>query len=69
MDLKLIMQLDAEEEMARDSAALREFAKRDLVEVVRCGECDMNTEFGCALLNGLMVSKDFYCANGVRKGE
>ena len=41
----------------------------DMVEVVRCKDCDVphNKWLGCPNLNGLIPPPDFYCARGERK--
>lgn len=41
----------------------------DVVEVVRCKDCDVphNKWIGCRYLNGLIPPPDFYCAYGKRK--
>lgn len=41
----------------------------DVVEVVRCKDCDVphNKWLGCPNLNGLIPPPDFYCAKGIRK--
>lgn len=41
----------------------------DMVEVVRCKDCDVphNRWLGCPNLNGLIPPPDFYCAKGKRK--
>jgi hypothetical protein len=43
--------------------------KADVVEVVRCQDCDVphNKWLGCPNLNGLIPPPDFYCAKGERK--
>ena len=43
--------------------------KPDLVEVVRCKDCDVphNKWLGCPNLNGLIPPPNFYCARGERK--
>ena len=45
--------------------------KADVVEVVRCRDCDVphNKWTGCPNLNGLIPPPDFYCARGVRKEQ
>lgn len=41
----------------------------DVVEVVRCKDCDVphNKWTGCPNLNGLIPPSDFYCAKGTPK--
>lgn len=41
----------------------------DVVEVVRCKDCDVphNKWLGCPNLNGLIPPPDFYCAKGTPK--
>ena len=41
----------------------------DVVEVVRCKDCDVphNRWIGCPNLNGLIPPPDFHCAYGERK--
>lgn len=41
----------------------------DVVEVVRCKDCDVphNRWTGCPNLNGMILPPDFYCAKGERK--
>lgn len=41
----------------------------DVVEVVRCKDCDVprNKWTGCPNLNGMIPPPDFYCAKGKRK--
>ena len=41
----------------------------DVVEIVRCKDCDVphNRWLGCRNLNGLIPPPDFYCAKGKRK--
>ena len=41
----------------------------DVVEVVRCKDCDVtyNKWTGCPYLNGLIPPSDFYCAKGTSK--
>jgi RNA polymerase subunit RPABC4/transcription elongation factor Spt4 len=41
----------------------------DVVEVVRCKDCDVphNRWTGCPNLNGMIPPPDFYCAKGERK--
>lgn len=43
----------------------------DVVEVVRCRECDVphNKWLGCPNLNGMIPPPDFYCAKGKRKAK
>ena len=71
MDLKMIMEQDAREELERDGAACVEVMQRDLVAVVRCRDCAVphNRWLGCPMLNGLVTDPDFFCANGERKEE
>ena len=42
----------------------------DVVEVVRCKDCDIphNKWLGCPNLNGMIPPPDFYCARGKKKG-
>lgn len=55
-------------ETVTDCSAYKNAA--DVVEVVRCKECDVphNKWTGCPNLNGLIPPPDFYCARGERKG-
>ena len=41
----------------------------DVVEVVRCKDCDVlhNKWTGCPNLNGMIPPPEFFCAKGVRK--
>ena len=43
----------------------------DVVEVVRCKDCDVphNRWTGCPNLNGMIPPPDFYCARGERKQQ
>lgn len=43
----------------------------DVVEVVRCVDCDVphNKWTGCPNLNGMIPPPDFYCARGQRKQQ
>lgn len=45
------------------------FIANDVVEVVRCKDCDVphNRWTGCPNLNGMIPPPDFYCARGERK--
>ena len=49
--------------------AIRSVPAADVVEVVRCKDCDVphNRWTGCPYLNGLIPPPDFYCAYGKRK--
>ena len=48
---------------------LEEMPAADVVEVVRCKECDVphNRWTGCPYLNGLIPPSDHYCSYGERK--
>lgn len=48
---------------------LRHLPTADVVEVVRCKDCDVphNKWLGCPHLNGLIPPPDFYCAKGTPK--
>ena len=43
----------------------------DVVEVVRCKDCDVphNKWLGCPNLNGMIPPPEFYCAKGRRREE
>ena len=47
---------------------IQEQPTADVVEVVRCKDCDVphNEWTGCPNLNGLIPPPDFYCARGER---
>ena len=49
--------------------AIRSVPAADVVEVVRCKDCDVphNRWIGCRYLNGLIPPPDFYCAYGKSK--
>ena len=50
---------------------IAELPTADVVEVVRCRECDVphNKWLGCPNLNGMIPPPDFYCAKGKRKAK
>ena len=49
----------------------RRMPTADVVEVVRCADCDVphNRWTGCPNLNGMIPPPDFYCARGERKPQ
>ena len=51
------------------SPSLSKIPTADVVEVVRCKDCDVphNKWLGCPYLNGLIPPPDFYCAKGTPK--
>ena len=51
------------------TAFLNEVEDADVVEVVRCKDCNVphNKWLGCPNLNGLIPPPDFYCAKGTPK--
>ena len=52
-------------------ARLKSLPTADVVEVVRCKDCDIihNKWMGCPHLNGLIPPPMFYCAYGERKEQ
>jgi hypothetical protein len=69
---KRIDQANKRRMVVYDSKFLRlieETPTADVVEVVRCKDCDVphNKWTGCPNLNGLIPPTDFYCARGERK--
>ena len=51
------------------NAGYRKQVEGDVMEVVRCKDCDVphNKWTGCPNLNGMIPPPDFYCAKGERK--
>lgn len=69
---KRIDQANKRRMVVYDSKFLRlieETPTADVVEVVRCKDCDVphNRWTGCPNLNGLIPPPDFYCARGERR--
>lgn len=69
---KRIDQANKRRTVVYDSKFLRlieETPTADVVEVVRCKDCDVthNSWTGCPNFNGMIPPPEFFCAKGVRK--
>lgn len=60
---------DTEKSIAEAHEARMAVVDEDVVEVVRCKDCDVphNSWTGCPNLNGMIPQPEFFCAKGVRK--
>ena len=57
--------------MSRENSCKTFKPTADVVEVVRCRDCNVphNKWLGCPNLNGMIPPPDFYCARGERRAN